>query len=69
MKRNNAIDEAGEFHEFVSGFIDVCAQFKFAFIVKQVNVVHFSEAFSAAVSAIISYFKVFFTATFASTCF
>ena len=69
MERDNAVDEAVKFRELVCWFIDECAEFKFAFVVEEVDAVHFAVAFSAAVAAVIADFKVFFAADLASACF
>jgi hypothetical protein len=62
MERNDTINITRQFHEFVRRLVNKGAEFQFAFIIEQIYVIHFAEAFSAAVAAVITYFKVFFTA-------
>jgi hypothetical protein len=69
MEGNDAIDITGELHELVCGFVDIGAEFQFALVIEEVDAVHLAEAFSAAVAAVVSYLKVFFSAALASASF
>jgi hypothetical protein len=65
MERDDAVDEAAQFGEFVGRFIYECAYFEFAFVVEEVDAVHFAVAFTSTVTAVVADFKVFFAAALA----
>jgi len=69
VERDHPIYETVKFREFVGGFVDECAEFKFTFVIEKIDVVHFAIAFATADTAVIADFKVFFATAAASACF